>query len=261
MLTASDIISQVSSVVAGLPVFIAGSLVAEETYGLTNAHDDVDIFCASPEALAVTVERFLQEDYMLNDRNERVYQRWLLDGMGSWHTNSLKLTEPLDDIKVNLVFKTIKSKPVSTLTAVLESFDFGLLATGYDMLDGKKRDLRSYLFPGVDVNGPLPLMPNKRDIWLNGFISQYNGLRQMGRYAKYVHYGYDMSAVKDDLLVGYDKIARHWEMSDLQDKVILGTIYRKAHEQIANDCIDELLTAAKVIPKLDSFDDILASME
>ena len=74
---------------------------------------------------------------------------------------------------------------------------------------GPIQDMRAYLFPGHDINGPLPLMPQRRDAWRGGFISQYQGMRELGRYAKYARYGYDMSAVQNDLIEGYMNAATY----------------------------------------------------
>jgi hypothetical protein len=41
---AGDIIADVRSLLTGEPVFMAGSLVAEEAYGKSSAHHDVDLF-------------------------------------------------------------------------------------------------------------------------------------------------------------------------------------------------------------------------
>ena len=107
------------------------------------------------------------------------------------HTNSIKLEAP-SGLDVNVIHKTVGGIEITTMSAVLESFDFGLLAVGDDLNLGLTRDLRAYLFPGYDINGPLPLMPEKEAAVRRGMFSQYDGLRRPGRYAKYVRYGYDI---------------------------------------------------------------------
>lgn len=256
----SDIIAEVSRPLLGMPVYLTGSLVAEEAYGLIEAHTDADLFCPSPEVLIAAAQRLLGEGYELDDRMARVWHRWLRYGFNHWHTNSLKLESPLGT-EVNLVFKLVDKHPTTSLAQVLESFDFGLLAMGYETETGTFRDLRPYLFPGQDVSGPLPLMPNKREAWRGGFISQYNGTRECGRYAKYVSYGYDLSLVKDDLLTGYWAAAEYLGERDKAEKQTLGKVYESIALHIEHDNIDELLVAAKEIPFLDSLDAIYEALE
>lgn len=256
----SDIIAEVSRPLLGMPVYLTGSLVAEEAYGLTDAHSDADLFCPSPLVLIAAAQRLLGDGYVLDDRMERVWVRWLRYGFNQWHTNSLKLMSPLGT-EVNLVYKLVDKHPTTSLAQVIESFDFGLLAMGYETETGTFRDLRPYLFPGEDVAGPLPMMPNKRANWRAGFISQYNGTRECGRYAKYVAYGYDLSRVKEDLLAGYWAAAEYLSDRDKPDKVMTGKIYEAIAQHIEYDHIDELLIAAKDIPYLDSLDAIFEALE
>lgn len=260
MRPASDIIAEVSRPLRGMPVYLTGSLVAEEAYGLSEAHTDADLFCPSPEVLIAAAQRLLGEGYVLDDRMERVWHRWLRYGFNHWHTNSLKLDSPMGT-EVNLVFKLVDKHPTTSLAQVIESFDFGLLAMGYETETGLKRDLRPYLFPGMDIDGPLPLMPNKREAWRGGFISQYNGIRECGRYAKYVSYGYDLSLVKEDLLAGYWAAAEYLSNRDKPEMVKLGKIYEAIAGHIEWDNIDELVIASKEMVYLDSLDAIMEALE
>jgi hypothetical protein len=196
----------------------------------------------------------------MDDRFSRVWERWLRYGMRGWHTNSMRL-ESLDGVETNVVYKITDSHPTTSLAQVLESFDFGLLGMGYDVETGTYRDLRPYLFPGYDINGPLPLMPNKRENWRSGFISQYNGLREAGRYAKYHGYGYDLSAVKDDLITGYHMVSAYHRTSFDKDKHLLADIYDKLAELISLDDIDELAERYKTLDFKDSLELILESLE
>lgn len=259
-MSASALIAEVSAPLAGLPVYLAGSLVAEETYGLTNAHDDVDVFTPSPQILIAAGQKLIDEGYSLDDRFSRVWARWLRYGFNKWHTNSLRLLSPSGS-KVNLVYKLWHGHPTTSLSQVLESFDFGLLGVGYDLEHGTRHDLRSFLFPGMDPNGPLPLMPNKRADWRAGFISQYNGIREAGRYAKYANYGYDMSIVKDDLATGYWAAAAYLTSTGRDEKVKLGQIYEVIAMRIEDNDIAELLEASKEIDYLDSLDAIMEALE
>lgn len=259
-MSASAIIADVRSLLRGKPLFLAGSLVAEETYGKHNAHVDVDLFCPTSEVLVSTGQYLIDHDFTLDDRFGRVWERWLAYGFKKWHTNSLKMQSP-HGVEVNLVYKLTEGHAATSLAEVIESFDFGLLATGYDLRLDQFRDMRSYLFPSLDPNGPLPLMPNKRMNWRNGFISQYNGLRECGRYAKYHGYGYDMSAVKDDLITGYFEAALYLSTHFDPEKQQLGKIYDAIGNHIQFDNIDQLVQAYKTLDFKDSLDEIMEALE
>lgn len=259
-MSASAKIADVRSLLRGKPVFLAGSLVAEETYGKSNAHSDVDVFCPTAEQLVATGQFLLDQGYTLDSRFERVWARWLAYGFKKWHTNSLRIHSP-SGVETNLVYKLTDGHPSTSLGQVLESFDFGLLATGYDLATDTYRDMRSYLFPGMDPDGPLPMMPNKRFNWRNGFISQYNGLRECGRYAKYHSYGYDMSLVKDDLVTGYFEAAMYMSTHFDPEKQQLGKIYDAIGNHIQLDNIDQLQLAFKTLDFKDSLDEIMEALE
>lgn len=259
-MSASAIIADVSSLLTGEPVFLAGSLVAEEAYGKNSAHHDVDLFCPTSQVLVATVQRLLDHGYKLDDRFERVWVRWLRYGFKTWHTNSIRLHSP-SGVETNLVYKLTDGHPTTSLAQVLESFDFGLLGMGYDLEQGQYRDLRPYLFPGMDINGALPMMPNKRANWRNGFISQYNGLREAGRYAKYHEYGYDMSLVKDDLVTGYWSAAAYMSTTFDAEKQQLGVIYETIAAHIEADNIGQLKAAYKTLDFKDSLDAIMEALE
>jgi hypothetical protein len=259
-MSASAIIADVLRLLRGTPAFLAGSLVAEETYGKTAAHSDVDLFCPTTTSFMVAGQRLIDTGYTFAPRMERAWYRWVNYGFNSWHTNSLRLMSPAG-VETNLVYKLLGKQPCNSLSSVLESFDFGLLATGYETQTGTRRDMRAYLFPAHDPDGPLPLMPNKRDNWRLGFISQYNGLRECGRYAKYHQYGYDLSLVKDDLVTGYYQAADDMSSAFEPEKQQLGLIYDTIAKKIENDEIAELALAAKKIDYKDALDQILEALE
>jgi hypothetical protein len=155
----------------------------------------------------------------------------------------------------------VDGHPTTSLSQVLESFDFGLLGSGYDLESNRYLDLRGYLFPGLDPQGPLPMMPSKRDNWRQGFLSQYNGLREAGRYAKYHRYGSDLTLVKDDLMTGYDNAWLFFSNHFDKDKQKLGVIYGYIRDHIDADNIDELALADKEIDYNDSLDAIMEALE
>jgi hypothetical protein len=254
-------IAEATQLLRGTPVFIAGSCVAAEVYG-HDSFSDLDLFVPTQQVLISTIQSLLSEGYTIDDRFGRVWHRWLRYGLKGWHTNSMRMYSKTD-VETNVVFKIVDGHATTTLAQVLESFDFGLLAVGYDLEQDTFRDLRPYLFPGVDIMGPLPMMPGRRDAWRNGYISQYNGLREAARYAKYYNYGYDMSAVKDDLINGYQMVASYHlsKSSDDHDAQLLGQIYTTLGERIEDDEIDELLTSYKTLDFKDSLDEIMEALE
>lgn len=245
---------------------MAGSLVTEDTYGKSNAHSDVDLFVPTPQVLMAMGQKLLTMGFKLDDRMERTWFRWLRYGFKTWHTNSLRLHSPAG-IEYNLVYKLTDGHPTTSLAQVLESFDFGLLGTGWDLETDSFRDIRPFLFPDIDPvditvgQCPLPMMPAKRSNWREGFISQYNGLRELGRYAKYHTYGYDLSLVKDDLVTGYWSASSYMSSTFDDDKKMLGKIYEVAALHIENDNIDQLVEASQQIDYKDSLDVIMEALE
>ena len=241
------------------PVFIAGSVVAANVYGI-GSYGDVDVFCPTQQVLVSTVQTLLNAGYTLDERFSRTWYRWLRYGMKGWHTNSIKL-ESLAGTQINVVYKLTEGHATTSLSQVLESFDFGLLGVGVEVETTTVRDLRPYLFPAYTISGPLPMMPNKRDNWRQGFVSQYNGLREAGRYAKYHNYGYDMSAVRDDLIEGYNEACKYYLPHFDPDKQLLGEIYLKLAEYIEDDNIAGLTASYATLDFTDSLDKIMEGLE
>ena len=259
-----EVIEELLTSLGRLPAAIAGSVVAAHVYDMPlMEQSDLDVFCYSDSALITAIERLSQYGYSLDDRFSRVKERWLKFGLKTWHTNSVKLIAPdeLNNMEINLVYKTADKVPASSLAAVLEAFDFGLLGTGWDLSDGKFRDMRSFMFPGLDITGPLPFMPNKQHAWQNGFISQYNGLREAGRYAKYYSYGHDMSLLKATMIQGYHAVAEYLVERGDPDRILLAQIYTTIATHIEFDNIDELLKANKQILSVDALDQIMEALE
>ena len=256
----SDAVAEIMKLLAREPVFLAGSCVAAEAHGFTT-FADVDLFVPTQQVLMTTSQILLSNGASLDDRFGRVWHRWKRYGLKGWHTNSLKL-ELLSGIEVNVIYKMVDGHPTTSLAQVLESFDFGLLGVGYDIESGQYKDMRPYLFPGYSrIGGPLPLMPNKRDNWINGYISQYNGLREAGRYAKYHGYGYDLSLVADDLVHGYRMAAMYHSSSFNEDKQLLAQIYTRIADLIEADDMDELTESYQQLDFNDPLDQILEALE
>lgn len=255
-----DVVDEMMRRLAGEPVFMAGSLAAAHSHDKPGAWSDVDIFVPTEGLLFATVKSLLVQGAVPIDYFDRVWHRWQRYGLRKWHTNSMRLETP-SGVEVNIVYKITDGHPTTSLSQVLESFDFGLLATGWEMESGTYRDLRPFLFSGLDINGPLPLMPNKRDNWLQGFISQYNGLREGSRYLKYLGYGYDMSAVAADLVTGYNLASLYLTESFDADKKALGEIYERIGESIEIGDIAELASLYKVMDFNSPMAEILERLE
>ena len=259
-------IKRVAKVVDGLPAFIAGSAAAAARHFPVvagDAYSDIDVFCASPEALVAGTERYLADGYELGDRSKRVYERTMKYGFGDWHTNSIKLEG--HGLDVNLVYKTTARKPLTSLVQVLESFDFGLLAVGFDCQVGEWRDLRPFYFPTFDPHDPaqaLTLLPERRETWRRGFISRYQGLRMIIRYVKYMDYGYNMSAIADDMVTGYHEAAAYnMTRKDNPEMLQLGAIYLRAAELLLAGDIDSLRGVDQEMIQLDNLDQIMEGLE
>ena len=133
----------------GEPVFLAGSRVAAQDYDKLDCFSDLDVFAPTEQVLMTTTQLLLCCGYTMDDRFTRVWHRWKRYGFNGWKTNSMRLYSR-SDVETNVVFKIADHHATTTLAQVLESFDFGLLAVGYDLEQGVRRDLRPYLFQGMD---------------------------------------------------------------------------------------------------------------
>ena len=243
------------------PACIVGSIPALQAYGLEVPDTaDIDIFCYSAETLLDATATLRQNDFKLAPRYDRVYSRWLKYGIGNWHTNSVVLLSPATGRKHNLVFKTAGRAPLSSMSQIIESFDFGLLHSGLDLQEGIPRSMKSYLFPQYVDDAALPLMPIRRNDWREGFMSRYQALREPARYLKYCNYGFDMSVVKDDLAAGYNNASEHFIDSEVEEHRRLGQIYGLISAAIQEDQLPLLQSAIDEIPFQDSLEAILASL-
>jgi hypothetical protein len=240
------------------PVFITGSCVAAETYGLTE-FNDLDVFVPSKQVLISSIQKLIDRGATMDDRTSRVWYRWLRYGLKGWHTNSLKL-ETTSGLEINVVYKIIDGHPTTSLGQVVESFDFGLLGMGYDVEHGVRRDYRSALFPDInlslDPDQDLDMMPGKRENWRRGYINKYQGIRQPDRYTRYYEYGHGMSKIKSSLIEGYRNAVLYYSAAFDEEKKQLGVIFDLIADHLENDNIDGLKQAYKVLDFNDSLDAI-----
>ncbi|USH45467.1 hypothetical protein SEA_DOTI_20 [Microbacterium phage DoTi] len=262
LIDASSAIDEVSKIVAALPVYIAGSAAAsaQPHAPSTTAYDDIDLFFASESGVVAGVQRFIDAGYTLDPRHERVWHRWMKMGLGKWHTHSIKLSK--GSIDVNCVFKIVDGHPTTSAAQVIESFDFGLLAHAFDCELMVWRDMRSYMFPQItDHDGALPLLPLRREAWVGGFISQYQGLREIGRYIKYLDYGWDLSLVKPDLITGYWSVSNYLTNRGGAEREALGKIYETLAINLEDDDFTSLRDASKEIMFMDDLDKIMEALQ
>ena len=269
-LPADQAIADVRATLTGLPVFIAGSSVGAAMYAHISdeAYDDVDVFCASINALVTSVNKLEAQGFEMNDRFKRVFHRWMKYGTKSWHTNSIKLTHPLSGVEVNVVYKLVDGHATTSLAQVIESFDFGLLAIGgWDLQLDTYHDMRSFLFPAIvetnhyENKDPLPMLPLRHEAWSNGFISQYQGVRQAGRLVKYIDYGYDMSLVQSTIIHGYYEAASYLLDRDRPEKQALGKIYETIAGHLEAGNYAKIKEATREVDFIDSLDLILEALE
>lgn len=256
--TPTEAIDTVASVAGVLPATIVGSVPALEYYNKPlSSFADVDIFCYSMEALMTGASRFLANGFELEDRHKRLYDRWLRYGLNKWHTNSLYLYHPGIDLHVNLVFKKQGGKPLSLMSQVIESFDYGVLHSGHCLLTGTRRSMREFLFPGSTAGEALPMISPRREDWRQGFISEYQGLRNLDRYVRYCDYGFDMSRVRDDLIVAYQQAAVLTEQRGVDT---LAEIWDVSSQLIAANDYQRLKEAAQAVPTSDGLDQVLEAL-
>ena len=250
----------IQNMLGGTPAFLTGSAVAADHYDLDDAFNDIDIFTPTPIATASTIQQLLSAGSTLDEKYSRVWERWQTNGLSNFATHSMRMVLP-SNMEVNVIFKKEHGHPLRSLAHVIESFDFGLLALGYDLRDPYTlRDYRPAMFPHLDPDGPLPLLPIRRRDWRCGFFSQYQGVRQASRYAKYVHYGYDMSEVAKDLIVGYHAGADYQFRLDTDDSLKLGAIYELLAEYITDDRLGELRELESTIRYSDALDQIMEAL-
>ena len=246
---------------------IAGSAVAAQEYGLVNSYDDIDVFAYGNSSLISIANSLIERGFSLASDNEAMkWDRWLAWDLNiGWRTNSIKLvgsvhhaTEPYE---VNVVYKTFEKQPVKRLSLVLESFDFGHLASGYELRTGEWRDMRPYFFPREQDYRVLPMLPDRHDRWENGLITQYTGIRQASRAVKYMGYGYDLSKVVPALITGYRIAAAHHADHFDPEKVTLGEIYSRLADHLEDGEFDKIREADALLPQWRDVDAILERLD
>lgn len=246
---------------------IAGSAVAAETHSMPQSYDDIDVFAFGNSSLIAIADTLLHNGFTFASDNEQMkWDRWLAWDLNiGWRTNSIKLvgkaSSNLEDYEVNVVYKTFEKQPVKRLSLVLESFDFGLLAEGWDLRTGTFHDMRPYFFPQVQNYWALPLLPDREDRWKNGLITQYTGIRQAGRAVKYIGYGYDLSQVVPTLIDGYRIAAAHHADHFDPDKVTLGEIYSRLADHLEDGDHDKIREADALLPQWRDVDAILERLD
>jgi hypothetical protein len=261
-------IKELLTALGGAHGCIAGSAVAAQEYGLINSYDDIDVFAYGNSSLISIANTLLERGFTFASDNEAMkYDRWLAWDLNiGWRTNSVKLKGHLgshagEDYEVNIVYKTFEKQPVKRLSLVLESFDFGHLASGYELRSGEWRDMRPYFFPGASDYLVLPLLPDRQDRWVNGLITQYTGIRQAGRAVKYMGYGYDLSQVTPMLITGYRIAAAHHADHFDPEKVVLGQIYDRLADHLEDGDHDKIREADALLPQWRDVDAILERLD
>lgn len=252
----------------GAHACIAGSAVAALEYNLPHSYDDIDVFAYGNSALISIATTLLERGFTFASDNEAMkYDRWLAWDLNiGWRTNSIKLVGKTgdmtnEDYEVNVVYKTFEKQPVKRLSLVLESFDFGHLATGFELRSGEWRDMRPYFFPGHSDYTKLPLLPDREDRWNQGLITQYTGIRQAGRAVKYMGYGYDLSEVVPSLITGYRIAAAHHADHFDPDKATLGEIYNRLADHLEDGDHDKIREADLLLPMWRDVDAILERLD
>ena len=259
---AKDAVAKVLRDTTALPAFLTGSAVAAETYDLQQSYSDIDLFVPNEGSYFAVVTKLLCSGYRIeNDRFERMWDRHVNIGFNKWHTNSMKLIDNATGTEVNVIYKLVEGHQTTQLSQVIESFDFGLLGVGYETKTGTFRDMRGYLFPGLDPNGPLPMIGYRAGTVGKGLMSQFIMQRTPGRYARYIEYGHDLSAVKDTLVEGYQIYADYKMNRSKDDDILIGKIALALSQKIEADDIAGLLLYDKKLPTTDGLDDVMAALE
>lgn len=261
---ASKAVEKVMADTKGHRGYLSGSSVSAIVYDKPHAYTDVDVFVPTDTSYAAIIERLLNRGYEIADEKfGKMWRRHLHMGIRRWHTNSMKLLDSATGTEVNVIYKLVDDHPTTKLSQVLESFDFGLLAVGFETETGRFHDMRSYFFgPGAESGKALPLLPYRAEHLGEGLMSKFIMLRTAGRYARYANeYGYDLSLVQPVLVAGYNNYASYKLNRSKDEDQVMGQIAAALAEHIEFNEFDKLAEYEKLLPTADSIDQILASLE
>jgi hypothetical protein len=219
----------------------------------------VDLFAASPVALAGMVQMFLDNGATLDTRNEAIWSRWSRYGIGeNWKTHSIRMHSK-EDIELNLVYKTEGRIPLRTTDMVLSSFDFGMLLIGYDCRTGRWKDKRLSEFPGED-KWKLGLAPEKEFDWVRGFFAPWIGLRQSWRWAVNIERNAPVERATLPLAIGYEVKGSYLIDKKRAYDQSLGEVYLRMADRIRNGDTAELIEAYEQLETEDELDAIMAAL-
>lgn len=259
---ASDAVNLVVDQAKGLRCYLTGSSAASAVKardgiaGFEDCYSDVDLFVGSENEWVRSIQFLIDRGYTFGPRMEMMWTRVLHFGTHGWHTNSMKLHNP-EGVEVNLIYKTVARKPVASLSQVIETFDFGLLALGWETETGIYRDMRPYMFGDVDLNGPLPVLPWRKEQIEQGHFREHQGLRMFGRAARYfLDYGYDDTLVRPVLVEGYQNAASYYKDRIEPEKIRLGEIYQAVSFLMEDGDWTQVKAAADLLPKADELDEL-----
>lgn len=260
--TALDAVNLVVDQTRGLRCYLTGSAASAAdkevrgVHGFEKSWHDVDLFVGSENEWVRSIQFLIDRGYEFCDRMEMLWFRVLHYGTKNWHTNSMRLTNP-EGIEVNVIYKTQGRHPTSSLSQVIETFDFGLLSLGWETETGTFRDARSYQFPGLDIDGPLPLLPWRREQIQQGHFREHQGMRMFGRVQRYFgEYGYDGAAVLPDIVEGYFNASKYYLNRTKPEHIKTGAIYQHVAFLIEDRNWTELKEAADLLPKMDIIDEL-----
>lgn len=261
-ISALDAVNLVVGQTRGLRCYLTGSAASaagkelDGIKGFELCYSDVDLFIGSENEWVRSIQFLIDHGYTFGDRMEMLWTRILHYGTHGWHTNSMKLENP-QGLEINLIYKTISRHPTASLSQVLETFDFGLLSLGWETEAGTFRDARSYQFPDLDPNGPLPLLPWRGESTRQGHFREHQGLRTFGRAQRYFNeYGYDGSAVIPDLVTGYQNAADYYTNRMEPEKIQLGEMYRQIGFLLEDRDWTKLKEAADLLPRMNTLDEV-----
>jgi hypothetical protein len=257
----TDVVDRTIEQFTGFNASAAGSFVSALHYNKPDAWGDVDLFAHNQFELVRMVEFALNHDWeFASDKDRKTWNRWMRFGISNFRTNTIHLSNGRWD--ANLTYKSYEGNAVRSLPQVIETFDWGLLAMGYDLRSGRFFDFRPTYFMNENWSR-LPMMDERMTRWSQGLIVPYTGIRQAGRYHKYAHrYGYDLSACKQVLAQGYEIAGDYYLGNEYEpDKQVLGQIFLRLGEAIVSDDWPTLAEADNNLPMHRELDEFLGRID